>query len=120
MDSTDRYSSIAANENPDRNTRAALCIILLLILLAMSSCSMMQRTDNAGNSILKSENGYIENESKMILVVRYIYDDGGKRTLVKRSWGLDGRHFEQEEEYLAERPDLVKDLLAGQAIAFYL
>lgn len=119
METFDYNSTNAGHENPDRNTRAALCIILLLILLAMSSCSMMQRTDNPGEALLKTENGYIENDSKKILVVRHLYN-GGKRTLVKRSWGFDGQHFLQEEEFLAERPDLVRELLAGQKITFYL
>ncbi len=105
---------------PDRNSRAALCVILLLVILAMSSCSIK----NIGNSdglkgYTTTDNGYIIYEAEKILVTRQI-EGTGNRALTIRSWGLDGQHFLPEEEYLAERPDLIRDLKDGKTIIFSL
>jgi len=110
----------ADNENPDKITRAALSIVLLLILLAMASCSTPHHGSfDGGTAYTSSQDGYIDYQTDKILVTRYVGADD-LRTMTKRNWGLDGTHFIEEEEYLDSRPDLINDLLSGKTIQFSL
>ena len=106
---------------PDKNTSAKLCVILLIILLSLVACTHNHRRDDTTTggegTEVTTEVGYINNGLQKILVTRKI-QGGGHRTLTKRVWGLDGKHFVEEEDYLTQRPDLVVDLLDGKTISF--
>lgn len=105
------------NQNPDSTTRAILCIILIIIIMAMSSCSIGKNVVGSGGAVkyISDDNGYISFEAEKILVSRQI-DQAGTRALSIRSWGFDGQHFEAEEGFLAERPELISELKAGKVI----
>lgn len=110
------------NKNAKVYIKRFASLVLILILLAMAGCSFFKGIgeDTGGTHKTDVIDGYIMNDTSKILVVLKVDTTTGQRIMSKRIFGLDGTHFTAEEEYIAERPSMLNDLLTGNPITFAL
>ena len=100
--------------------KTSVALLLILLALVPYLVAAHDNTNNGpGTQTIETTDGYVNLDSNKVLVARYLTSTG-QRTLSKRSWGLDGQHFEAEEEYLAERTAMAADLMNGVPVTFTL